>query len=377
MAKEEVKYPIGVQSFEKIRTDGALYVDKTDIIAQLIKKSNYVFLSRPRRFGKSLLLSTIEAYFQGKKQLFEGLEISQCEEKWEEYPVLHFDLSRDEANSPEKLEEYLLKVITKYEGLYGVNIGNDVTSVGGRFGWLIEYVSRATGKGCVILIDEYDKGIQETIKDKPALERNQQLLRPFFSQLKAQDQYIKFAMVTGVARFRHYTLFSGANNLEDISFMEEYAAICGITLDEMKKYFPIGLEDLATKYKVSVEEITNNLLQKYDGYRFTEADIHVCNPFSLLNAFSKKRIGDYWLTSGTSKVFIDFLQHANYDLSQLYGIWATEAQLSGFSEDNDPVPLLYQTGFLTIDDFNLDLNEYLLKIPNGEVHDILLSLLGL
>lgn len=278
-----------MQSFERIRTQGALYVDKTGIIAHLISHCNCVFLSRPRRFGKSLLLSTIEAYFLGQKHLFEGLEISKYEDEWEPYPVFHFDLSRDEANNPEKLEEYLLKQISEYEKLYGVTIGDDVSSVGGRFGWLIQYVSRATGKGCVILVDEYDKGIQETINDKPALEKNQALLRPFFSQLKAQEPHIQFAMVTGVARFRHYTLFSGANNLEDISFMKDYAAICGITLEELHHYFRKGVEDLAAQNSKSVEEVTEALLQKYDGYRFTDAEAHVFNPYSLLSALKQQR----------------------------------------------------------------------------------------
>ncbi|MCC8113334.1 MAG: AAA family ATPase [Bacteroidales bacterium] len=373
MIKKKVKYPIGIQSFERIRTEGRLYIDKTGIIAQLIDEVSYAFLSRPRRFGKSLLLSTIEAFFQGKKHLFEGLEINQYEENWDVYPVFRFDLSGDEANKPEKLEEYLLKKINEYESQYEVAIGDDVTSVGGRFGWLIEKVSRATGKGCVILVDEYDKGIQETIDDKEALNRNQQLLRPFFSQLKVQGNYIKFAMVTGVARFKHYTLFSGANNLQDISFIEDYAAICGITLEEMKEYFSQGLDEMAAKHSTSVDEMTERLLQKYDGYRFTEADVHVFNPFSLLNAFYSKRLGDFWFISGTSKVFTDFLKKANYDLSQIHGIWASETRLSSLFDSNDPVPLLYQTGYLTIDDYSLDINEYRLKIPNGEVRSALLQ----
>lgn len=203
MIKRKIKYPVGVQSFEKLRTEGAVYVDKTGIIADLIDNVNYAFLSRPRRFGKSLLLSTIEAYFLGKKHLFEGLEISQYEEKWEVYPVFHFDLSGTEANDPDKLEDYLNNQISQYEEIYDVVSDMKYSSVGERFGWLIEKTSRALGKGCVILIDEYDKGIQETINNKPALEKNQQLLRPFFSQLKTKDQYIKFAIITGVAHFKH------------------------------------------------------------------------------------------------------------------------------------------------------------------------------
>ncbi|MCC8113043.1 MAG: ATP-binding protein [Bacteroidales bacterium] len=371
MIKKKIKYPIGWQSFEKIRTQGALYVDKTGVIAELLEYERYVFLSRPRRFGKSLLLSTIEAYYQGKKHLFEGLEISKYEEKWEAYPVLHFDLSGEEANKPEKLEEYLLKKINEYESLYGVCIGDDVTSAGGRFGWLIQKISKATGKGCVILVDEYDKGIQETIHDKEALERNQSLLRPFFSQLKAQDQYIQFAMVTGVARFRHYTLFSGANNLNDISFMEDYATICGFTLDEVKEYFQEGINEISVRYGLSQGETIQNLLQKYDGYRFSAKKVKVLNPFSILNALSKKQFDEYWLMSGTSKVFIDFLKKATYDLSQIHQIKATTARLSRLYDDNDPVPLLYQTGYLTIADFDLRLNMYQLKIPNGEVRGAL------
>ncbi len=371
MNEKEIKYPVGIQSFEKIRTQDALYVDKTGLIAQLISKFNFVFLSRPRRFGKSLLLSTLEAYFQGRKELFDGLEISKYEKDWEIYPVLHFDLSRDEANNPEKLKEYLLKQIHEYELQYNVNIGNDVSSVGGRFGWLIQYISKATGKGCVILVDEYDKSIQETINNKGALEKNQELLRPFFSQLKTQDKYIKFAMVTGVARFRHYTLFSGANNLEDISFFPQFSTICGITSDELYQYFSVGISSLAEEYETSPEDITNRLLQKYDGYRFSRKDTHVFNPFSLLRAFNNNTLGEYWLTSGTSKVFIDFLQRANYDLSQIHDIWATEKRLSSLFDDNDPVPLLFQTGYLTIAKYNRDLGEYLLKIPNGEVRGAL------
>ncbi|MCC8118703.1 MAG: ATP-binding protein [Bacteroidales bacterium] len=371
MNSKPIIYPVGWQSFQEIRTQGAVYVDKTGIIAQLIRKTRFVFLSRPRRFGKSLLLSTIEAYFQGKKDLFVGLEISQYEDDWESYPVLHFDLSRDEAYNPAKLEEYMLKKINEYELIYGVTVGDDVTSVGGRFGWLIQYISQATGKKCVILVDEYDKGIQETINDKPALERNQKLLRPFFSQIKAQDKYIKFAMVTGVARFRHYTLFSGANNLEDISFMKAYSAICGITVDELKRYFPEGIASLAEEYEESPEHMVNRLLQKYDGYRFSRANVHVCNPFSILRAFSNNILGEFWLTSGTTKVFIDFLQNANYDLSEINGIWATEKRLSSLFDDNDPVPLLFQTGYLTIGSYNRDLEEYQLKIPNGEVRGAL------
>ncbi len=371
MIKRKVKYPVGVQSFEKIRTEGALYVDKTGIIAELIDNVNYAFLSRPRRFGKSLLLSTIEAYFLGKKHLFEGLEISQYEEDWEVYPVLHFDLSGTEANDPDKLEGYLNNQISQYEETYGVVSDMKYGSVGERFGWLIEKTSKSTGKGCVILVDEYDKGIQETIDNKPALEKNQQLLRPFFSQLKTKDQYIKFAIITGVARFKHYTLFSGANNLQDISFFPEYADICGVTLEELQKYFRQGILSLAEDYETDEEDITNRLLQKYDGYRFSRKDLHVFNPFSLLCAFSKNSLGEYWLLSGTSKVFIDFLQQANYDLSQIHDIWASETRLSSLFDTKDPVPLLFQTGYLTIAKYNRDLEEYLLKIPNGEVRGAL------
>lgn len=370
MVRKKVKYPIGVQSFEKIRTEGLLYVDKTRIMAQLIDECNYVFLSRPRRFGKSLLLSTIEAYFQGKRHLFEGLEISQYEDKWDTYPIFHFDLSKSEASDPSKLEDYLWNQIHRYENLYGVTV-SDCKSVGEAFGWLIEYVSQAVGKGCVILVDEYDKGIQETINDKSALEKNQNLLRPFFSQLKAQDKYIKFAMVTGVARFRHYTLFSGANNLEDISFMPDYAAICGITLEELREYFEQGIEELANINSTTAEEITEALVQKYDGYRFTDAEVKVFNPFSLLNAFKQQKLGEYWSLSGTSKVFIDFLQRASYDLSQICGIWATEKHLSSLFDNSDPVPLLFQTGYLTIEKYDRDLGAYQLKVPNGEVRGAL------
>ncbi|MCC8071759.1 MAG: ATP-binding protein [Bacteroidales bacterium] len=371
MTQRKTKYPIGWQSFEKIRTEGALYVDKTGIIDELLDNSRFVFLSRPRRFGKSLLLSTIEAFFQGRKDLFEGLKISQSEREWDSYPVLHFDMSRSEANNPEKLELYLNNQLAKYERDYQVVAEMGYSSVGERLGWLIENVSAVTGKHCVILVDEYDKALQETLQNRAALEGNQSLLRPFFSQLKTQDKYIKFAMVTGVARFRHYTLFSGANNLEDISFMDDYAAICGITLEEMKEYFQEGVCEIAKKYAVTIEQMTQSLLQKYDGYRFTQAEVHVFNPFSLLNAFKSKDLAGYWLMSGTSKVFVDFLKQATYDLSQLRAIWASRERLSSLYDTTDPIPLLFQTGYLTIADYNREIEQYLLKVPNGEVRGAL------
>lgn len=367
MANENDKYPIGVQSFEKLREKGSIYVDKTGYIAKLVKGINYGFLSRPRRFGKSLLISTLEAYFLGKKELFDGLEISKTEKEWTVYPVLHFDMSGAECTNPVKLEGYLINLIKKYENKYQVCPGDDAKSVGERFGWLIENIYHRLGIRVVILIDEYDKGIVDTIKDIEALKQNQDLLRPFFSQLKTKDAFIHFAFITGVSRFRHYTLFSGMNNPTDISFDARYAAICGITQEELIKYFPEGIENLSKKYKTTCEDIINKLIQKYDGFRFSDAEIYVFNPFCLLRAFDQLKLGDYWLMSGTPKVFVEYLADSNFDITRLSSEWFTEKRLSSLFDDNDPIPLLFQTGYLTIADFDLENNLYRLRIPNGEV----------
>lgn len=373
MTRKRIIYPIGWQSFEQIRKNGAIYVDKTGYIDQLVHESRFVFLSRPRRFGKSLLLSSIEAYFKGKKELFEGLEISHTEEQWEEFPVIRFDLSKTECTDPAKLENYLINQLDYYEKNYDVDSGEKILSTGERFGQLIEKIYRKSTREVVVLVDEYDKGIVEAVHDKEALKKNQELLRPFFSQLKAYDDYIKFVFITGVARFRHYTLFSGLNNLEDISFNEDYAAICGVTMEELKKYFSEGLENMAEAYNTNVVDITSRIVQKYNGYKFTPANIHVINPFSLLNSLKDKSLSEYWLLTGTSKVFVEYLSQSNYDLSKLDNIWASKKRLSGLYDSNDPIPLLYQTGYLTLTKYDRDLDSFYLQIPNGEVRGALLE----
>lgn len=370
---EEILYPIGIQSFEKIRTLKLPYVDKTGYIRRLLNTTNYAFLSRPRRFGKSLLVSTLEAYFLGKKELFDGLEISKTETEWISYPVLHFDLSRSECTDPEKLEAYLKNTLINYENQYGVHNGELAGSIGERFGWLLQNIKDVTGKNSVVLIDEYDKGIVDVIDNASALARNQEILRPFFSQLKSMDAYIHYGFITGVARFRHYTLFSGMNNPDDISFDGRFAAICGITLEELLENFGPRVEELALTYGLSHESLIKRLIQKYDGNRFTDAQVSVFNPYCLLKVLSKLRMDDFWLTSGTSKVFIDYLTKTKFDITTLTKEWYTSKFLSGLYDTENPIPLLFQTGYLTIADFNLRRGKYKLRIPNGEVRNALLD----
>ncbi len=365
-------YPVGWQSFEEVRKYNAPYVDKTSYIRKLLRTTRYAFLSRPRRFGKSLFISTLEAFFLGKKELFEGLRISDTETEWKRYPVLHFDMSRSECTDPDDLEKYLNNQLGYYEDLFKVPKPSESCSVGLRFGTLLENIHRYNGEQSVILIDEYDKGIVEVINNAPALTRNQNILRPFFSQLKTMDSHIRFAFITGVSRFRHYTLFSGMNNPDDISFDPNYAAICGFTLEEVKQTYEESLKILAKEYETSVEDITQRILQKYDGYRFSRSETHVLNPFGLLKAFKECTLDEYWLMTATSKVFVDFLKQSTYDLTNLGENWVTKAQLSALYDTKDPLPLLFQTGYLTISDFDREFG-YKLKIPNGEVRSALLN----
>ncbi|MCC8038130.1 MAG: ATP-binding protein [Bacteroidales bacterium] len=363
------KYPIGLQTFEKLRKGRYVYVDKTEIMYQLINRSSYVFLSRPRRFGKSLFLSTLDAYFQGQKELFEGLAIYDLETKWESFPVLRFDLSSVSGSDCHAVTTYLYYTMAYYAKKYEVEILDKDAGIGNIFSFLIQAIYERTGRQVVILVDEYDKSLNSVLHDKDALERNSDLLQPFFSVLKSQDRYIRFAMITGVARFRHLTLFSGANNLEDISMQSEYAAICGVTLEELSTYFPEGIEELCQTFGLPHDRMIEQLKLKYDGYRFSSAVVHVFNPFSILNVMKSKELDSFWLQTGTSQVFIHFLRNAHFDLLDFQDVWTTKDVLSHIFTPDNPIPLLYQTGYLTIRE--VAGQEVKLGIPNGEVQSAL------
>ncbi|MCC8113415.1 MAG: AAA family ATPase [Bacteroidales bacterium] len=372
MYDEEVIYPIGEQDFSEIRTNGSVYVNKTHFIPKLRRAGKFLFLSRPRRFGKSLLLSTLHCYFEGKKELFDGLWIGEHEQEWKHYPVLHFDMSRSSGQNAEEMSAFLHRRLNEYEVEYGLTSSQDVKDVGERFGTLIKRISQTQDTQVVILIDEYDKGILETMDDKARLDAMSIVLRSFFSQPKAMTQYVRFCMVTGVARFANYTLFSGPNNLLDISMNWRFASICGITQDELTRCFKPGIAELGERNHWTEEETVDALQMKYDSYRFTDSDEKVYNPFSLLNAFYHCKLDNYWIKSGVSRVFVKYLSRSDFDLIELQDLWVDRARMEDIFREEDSIPLLYQTGYLTIVDTR-GANLYRLAIPNGEVRSALVE----
>lgn len=368
-----VRYPVGEHSFRELRRGDYLYVDKTKFVARLLRQGKFIFLSRPRRFGKSLMLSTVESYFRGEKELFNGTWLGEHETDWESYPVLHFDMSRTSGYTAAGLLRHLNGRLESFEKEFGLTKDCNPDDIGDRFSTLIEAIYKSTGQQVVILIDEYDSGILETL-DYPQEEQDaiSNVLRAFYRQPKAMTECVKFCMVTGVARFGSYTLFSGGNNYLDISMNSTYASICGITQKELLENFQIGIKDLAQKRNLSEEEMLEALRIKYDSYRFSQSEELVYNPFSLLNAFSELSLDNYWIKSGTSKVFVKYLSRAEFDLMELEELWVSRERMEAKYSKEDSIPLLFQTGYLTIKDV-LDFKMYRLGIPNGEVRSALVD----
>ena len=374
-----MKYPIGIQQFEKIRKGGFVYVDKTAQVYQMAAQGSYYFLSRPRRFGKSLLISTMEAYFQGKKELFEGLALEQLETEWKSYPVLHLDLNARNYENKDSLHAELNKHLQGWEEQYGLETRLSLAPEE-RFFHIIRRAFEQTGEQVVVLVDEYDKPLLSTIDHKELHDAYRDTLKGFFGVLKSQDPYIRFAFLTGVSRFSHVSIFSDLNNLEDISMDREYAAICGISEDELQTYFGGSIEEFAQANGISHDEACHTLKQQYDGYHFSKQGIGVYNPFSLLNAFKKKEISDYWFKTGTPTFLVKLLQAADYNLPQLKGIYVDESTLTSVDENHaDPIPVLFQSGYLTISAYDTEMG-YRLDFPNQEVEhgffDFLMPLYG-
>lgn len=373
MEKKKVKYPVGEHSFPELRKGGYIYVDKTRYVHELIEQGKFIFLSRPRRFGKSLMLSTVESYFCGEKELFEGTWLGQHEQEWTQYPVLHFDMTETSGSEAISMNLYLNDRIAEYEEDYDLPDKSYLQDLGSRFSALIRGIFRKTGQQVVILIDEYDNGILETLdgseQEKDAMST---VLRAFYKQPKAMTKYVKFCMVTGVARFASYTLFSGPNNYLDISMNPDYADICGITQQELVENFKEGIMKIASEKNESFEEAVEDLRQKYDSYRFTRAYKKVYNPFSLLSAFVEGALDNFWIKSGTSKVFVKYLTRSEFDLLELEDMWVKREEMEGKYTPEDSIPLLFQTGYLTIKDVR-DAKLYRLGIPNGEVQSALVD----
>ena len=359
-------YPIGIQNFEKIRRDGYVYVDKTDLVYKLACEGNYYFLSRPRRFGKSLLISTMEAYFKGRKELFKGLAIEKLEQDWEEYPVLHFDFSGGAYMSLTDLTEKLDRLLSGWEKIYGKE--KDYESLSERFSAIIDAAYNKTGKRVVVLGDEYEKPIIDNIDDHDLMEQFRRLLQGVYSVLKGKDEFIRFAFLTGVTKLSKMSIFSGLNNLMDISMSREYSGICGITEAEMKEYFDGSVKELADAEELSVSECYAKLALMYDGYHFHPKATGVYNPFSLINTFRFKEFKMYWFETGTPSFLVRYLKQSGVNIEDISQDDVRIEMLTGVNYDNPrPVTLMYQTGYLTIKDYNPEQYSYTLDYPNQEV----------
>ena len=361
------KLPTGIQSFEVLRTDGYLYVDKTAMIYQIVSTSIPYFLSRPRRFGKSLLLSTFEAYFEGRKDLFEGLAISELETQWEKYPVLYLDLNDETFDSVESLKAILSDHLDRWEILYGKNERESTLSR--RFSGVIRRAYEKTGKRVVVLIDEYDKPMLSTILNESLSKKYRTILKAFYGVLKSSGRYLRFLFLTGVTKFAQVSVFNDLNHLVDISHKDEYTTLCGITQNELLKFFTPELKRLAEKNDLTFDEAVAKLAQKYDGYYFVHRTEGIFNPFSVLNTLKFSDFDSYWFQTGTPSYLVDLLRESDYDLRLLLD--GIEVQSSAFMEYRadkmNPIPMIYQSGYLTIKGYDKKYNMYTLGFPNEEV----------
>ena len=356
-----------MQSFVEIRKGNMLYVDKTGFIPPLLSLGKYIFLGRPRRFGKSLFMSTLETYFKGMKEYFTGLEICKQESDWYSYPVIHLDFSTVEASSPGMLRENITTLLKMCAAQYEVQVDELDHSVGLGFRALMQRLSEKFGRNTVVLIDEYDVPVHGISSDSQLYHENSNLLRTLLQQCKAADQYIKFCFVTGVARFNQVNLFSGPNNFRDISLHEAFSSVCGFTHKELEHYFGVSIDRFAAETSSPVKTIKDKLASYYDGYRFTEKDEKVFNPLSLLLSLSDHKFDSYWANTGITSLFITHLTKQSFQLPEITEKWYEKEALTKIYDPSDPVSLMFQTGYLTVADFDRELDMYRMRIPNQEV----------
>ena len=380
-----MNYPIGIQDFAKLRENNFVYVDKTDMVFDITKNDGVYFLSRPRRFGKSLLVSTIKYYFEGRHDLFKGLKIESLEKKWETYPVFEIDFNGSNYTEVDALEQTLNGYLIKWEQQYGVKPATD--QPGRRLADVLHQAHVQTGKTCVVLVDEYDKpmldamdtGLKTRVGDNEMLieDHNRETLKAFYSVFKLADADLRFVFLTGVTKFAQVSVFSGFNNAQDISMSPRFDAICGITTEELNSVFAPAIEELANANAVSVAETKSQLKQRYDGYHFSKGMTDIYNPFSLLNTFKSEDARDYWFASGTPSYLMRLLAHSNEDIQ---GIIARSYEAQEFVDYRAtveaPVPMIYQSGYLTIKGYNREDDEYKLDFPNHEVASGFLTLLA-
>ena len=360
------RYPIGIQDFKKLRSEGCVYVDKTAGIYEMTR-NYYVFLSRPRRFGKSLLSSTLKYYFQGEKDLFKGLAIESLETEWRRFPVFNFDLSttknKDVAGVVEDISEKLLV----YELQYGI-VPKITNSLGQRLATLLVKSHTIEGERAVVIIDEYDAPLLDSLHKEDDLAAIRKIMQEFYTPLKANDEDIRFVFITGITKFSQMSIFSVINNLQNLSMLPKYSSICGITETELRNVFADDIKDLAHKQGCTVDEMLSILKNSYDGYHFAEDMVDIYNPFSILNAFSQQKVQDYWFASGTPTFLIEQLNHFGIDITSLDDIHTDASSFDRPTEAlNDPFALLYQSGYLTIKGYDRVTDSYTLGIPNKEV----------
>ena len=362
----ELKYPIGIQTFSEIIEKGYAYVDKTRFVGELTTRSKYVFLSRPRRFGKSLFTSTLHCYFDGRRDLFKGLALDTMDVDWTPHPVLHFDFNNGTYEVEEGLDYMLDKKLRNYEEEYGRD--NDDVTPGSRLESLIKNAYRRTGREVVILIDEYDKPLLGLEENPEIFERNRAMLKSFFGTLKTMDRYLRFSFLTGVARFSKVSIFSDLNQLQDISIDDRYADICGWTEEELIETFLPGVRELAALREETVENTVAVLRNYYDGYKFSANGSRLYNPFSVLRALEAKSVQPYWFATGTPTFLAKRVKSSGLGAARMDGIACDEEELLevGLGKDN-PVPLMFQTGYLTIDSYDSRRRRYTLRFPNQEV----------
>ena len=361
-----VNYPIGIQTFDKIREGGYLYVDKTKYIYEVTHPGQYVFLSRPRRFGKSLLTSTLEAYFSGRKDLFKGLAIEKLEKEWKQYPVLHFDLSDIKKGTVEDFEDSVNSSLASMEETYGVVKTAD--NLATRFKELVERIYKRTGKQVVVLIDEYDAPLLTVLHDPERLEKMRTALQSFYSPIKKLDPYLRFVFITGITKFSQLSIFSQLNNLKNISMKPQYAAICGITQEELEDNFQEGIRALGEENEMTSEQVLAKLARTYDGYHFAHKSPGVYNPFSLLSAMDNCDFDNYWFSTGTPTFLVNMLKHFHADITKIDGSEAFATDFDQPTENMQSIlPLFYQSGYITIKSYDPITDRYTLGYPNEEV----------
>ena len=366
-----MKYPIGIQDFEDLQRNGYAYVDKTNFVYKVADEGKYYFLSRPRRFGKSLFLSTLEAYFQGKKELFEGLAIYDLETEWKKYPIFHIDLNTANFREKDSLYTVLNDYLTTWESKYGTRESEATLAL--RFKGVIARAAEKEGCGVVILIDEYDKPILQTLRAPELQAEHRAQLKAFYSVLKTQDRYIKFAFLTGVTKFGKVSVFSDLNNLTDISMDHRYISICGMTEKELLTNFKEGIGELASANEDNETETIDKLRMRYSGYHFEENSEEIYNPFSVLNTLANSRYDDYWFKANTHTFLIDILKKHDYCITDLNKAQVKANMMNNV--DSNPIPVIYQSGYLTIKSYDERFKNYQLGIPNKEVEEGFLNIL--